>query len=370
MKIAHLAPHWTPILEHRLVGIKRIIYNLYEEQRRRGHDVYIIAPRGSVISDSSKLITTISPLQEWNIHSADPKSLFYGIVHASIAAKKSHEFDVIHNHAEQVFLPFISVLKTPVVSTIHGASFNQEQSFIFKSFKDSFFSVAISKKSEELNKDVISFNAQVYNGVSLLNWPLNLEADEYMLSVGRINPVKGTLTAINLANKLSRKLIIAGIKELNQESYYEEVVKEDKNSKNVEFMGEVFEPNEKYTLFSKARLFLFPVAYEETFASTPLEAMAAGTPVVAFARGSVPEQIKDGVTGFIINPSEDDKRGDYVVRKTGIEGLAEAIEMIYGMDKAEYQKMRSSSRKHVEENFTVEKMVDGYEAVYRKILGE
>jgi len=99
-----------------------------------------------------------------------------------------------------------------------------------------------------------------------------------------------------------------------------------------------------------------------------IEAMACGTPVVAYARGSVPEVIKDGETGFIVNSSEEDKRGDWIVKKTGIEGLCEAVEKIYAMPKNQYIEMRKNCRKHVENNFTVEKMVNNYEKVYREII--
>jgi glycosyltransferase involved in cell wall biosynthesis len=100
-----------------------------------------------------------------------------------------------------------------------------------------------------------------------------------------------------------------------------------------------------------------------------IEAMACGTPVVAFARGSVPEVIKDGETGFIVNPSDEDKQGDWIFKRTGVDGFGEAVERIYSMPDTEYRKMRYACRRHVEENFTVEKMVNGYETVYRKILG-
>lgn len=99
-----------------------------------------------------------------------------------------------------------------------------------------------------------------------------------------------------------------------------------------------------------------------------IEAMACGTPVVAYARGSVPEVIKDGETGFIVNPSDTDIRGNWIIKKTGIEGLCEAVERIYSMPEDQYRQMRRNCRAHVEKNFTVERMVDEYEKVYKEIL--
>ena len=96
--------------------------------------------------------------------------------------------------------------------------------------------------------------------------------------------------------------------------------------------------------------------------------MATGTPVVTFARGAIPEIVKDGESGFIVNSSDQDVLGDFIVKKTGLEGLCEAVERIYNMPRDQYQEMRRNCRAHVEAHFTVEKMVDNYEAVYQKIL--
>jgi glycosyltransferase involved in cell wall biosynthesis len=99
-----------------------------------------------------------------------------------------------------------------------------------------------------------------------------------------------------------------------------------------------------------------------------IEAMACGTPVVAYARGSVPEVIKDGETGFIINSSENDIRGNWIVKKTGIDGLCEAVEKIYSMPQEQYHQMRRNCRAHVEKRFTIERMIEEYVRIYYQIL--
>ena len=123
----------------------------------------------------------------------------------------------------------------------------------------------------------------------------------------------------------------------------------------------------KNQLYGKASYFLYPIVWEEPFGLVFLEAMASGTPVIAFAKGAVPEIIKDGETGFIVNPLDNDIRGDWIIKKTGIEGLAQAIEKISSMSDTEYRQMRQNCRKHVEENFIVEKMANEYVEVYKKI---
>jgi glycosyltransferase involved in cell wall biosynthesis len=122
------------------------------------------------------------------------------------------------------------------------------------------------------------------------------------------------------------------------------------------------------SFLGSGKLFIFPTRWEEPFGLVLVEAMACGTLVVTFACGSVPEVIKDGETGFIVNSSEEDKRGDWIVKKTGIEGLCEAVERIYSMPEEQYRQMRRACQAHVENNFTVEKMVDEYEKIHKQIL--
>lgn len=128
--------------------------------------------------------------------------------------------------------------------------------------------------------------------------------------------------------------------------------------------------NERVHFLQSAKVFLFPIEWEEPFGLVLIESMACGTPIIAYARGSAPEIIKDGVTGFLINPSEDEKRGDFLIKKTGIDGFFEAVKQIYSMSKKEYENVRIACRKHVEENFTIEKMVDNYEKIYAEVINE
>ena len=108
----------------------------------------------------------------------------------------------------------------------------------------------------------------------------------------------------------------------------------------------------------------------EPFGLVMLEAMACGTPIVAYARGSIPEVIEDGKTGFLVNNSQDDIRGNWIIKKTGVEGIKEAIDKIYSMSKDEYQKMRLACRNHIEKNFSVGKMVNEYKKVYQQIVSQ
>lgn len=367
MKIAQIAPHFSPYSEKRLVGIKRIIYILFTELSKRGHDVSIIATSDSDMTNG-KVIPTIPSLRSYKIPVYDPKSFYYGVAHASKAARIAKKFDIVHNHAEQVFLPFIPFIKKPIISTIHGTVFNEEEKFIFKQFQDQFTAIGISKHSIKIT-NYITYSKQIYNGVDTQSFLYNETPKDYMFFMARINPDKGALEAIKIASIVKQKLLIQGYKELSKENYYKRVLITAANTPFAEVnKNEVFDLDTKLKLYQNAKLFLFPVMQEETFASTVIEAMACGTPVIAFAKGSLPEQVVDGETGFIVNPSDDDIRGNWIIKKTGIEGLCEAVERIYSMPEDQYRQMRRNCRAHVEKNFTVERMVDEYEKVYKEIL--
>lgn len=188
---------------------------------------------------------------------------------------------------------------------------------------------------------------------------------ENLVWLGRIQRKnnKGLKEAIQTAAAIKKQLDVFGY--IEDEQYYNEL--KSLSEGNVTFIqGET----DKSVIFKKAKVFVFPILWEEAFGLVLLEAMATGTPVVAFARGAIPEIIKDGETGFIINPSNDDIRGNWVIKKTGLDGLCEAVQRIYALPQSAYQEMRRNAREHVEKNFTIEHMVDQYEEVFTQILNK
>lgn len=187
---------------------------------------------------------------------------------------------------------------------------------------------------------------------------------ENIVWVGRIDPnsPKGLDVVLQISKKLNKKTEIFGY--ISDNEYYKSTLKAI-STKNIVIKTEYVE---KQTIYSHAKLFLFPIKWDEPFGLVLIEAMATGTPIIAFAKGAVSEIVKDGETGFIVNSSDTDKRGDWIIKKTGIEGLCEAVERIYAMPEEQYKQMRLACRAHVEKNFTVERMVDKYEEVYKKVL--
>lgn len=201
------------------------------------------------------------------------------------------------------------------------------------------------------------------HGIDISRYDFQPDNKTKLLWYGRIDPTKnkGLISTISVANKTKHPLEI--YVHIEDKKYYDEVIVPLLTSET-----ERKSPTNKREMFKNAKIYLFPIDWEEPFGLVMIESMAMGTPVVAFAKGSVPEVIKDGETGFIVNPSDDDIRGNWIIKKTGIEGLYEAVERIYAMPEDQYRQMRLNCRKHVEENFTINRMVDEYEKVYRQIL--
>ncbi len=186
--------------------------------------------------------------------------------------------------------------------------------------------------------------------------------------VGRVNKddQKGLLVSIKLFAQLSFN-IEAYANFTNKQDFMSHII--DQINSNI-IIIDTLEQNkfDKYKTPGIYKALIYPLQWDEPFGLVMIESMACGTPVIAFARGSVPEIIKDGQTGFIVNYSDKDIRGDWIIKKTGLEGLREAVEKIYTMSENDYNKMRANCRKHAEINFNVEKMINKYERAFEEIL--
>lgn len=364
MKIAQIVPVWGIYNPETATGINLVAREVIRGLIKKGHNVTVIAPIGSSVEARLHLIETIEPLTKRKVSLFDEESIAYSLIHGSIAASHGSSFDVIHNHMEHLFLPFTQFIKTPVVTTIHGVNFPKSAKALFSYYHNHPY-ISISNKSREI-LPFVNFSYTVYNGIDIQKYQVSEKKGKQMVFLGRLVPEKGAHIAIELSKLTGLPLIIAGQKETGAEVYYKEI-KEKASLSDVTFWEWLDFPV-KVKLLQDARVVVFPISWEEPFGLVMVEAMACGTPVVAYARGSVPEVVKDGITGFIINSSDEDKRGKWIVDKTGIGGLVKAINNIRTMSEEEYKKMSQACRKHVEDNFTVEKMVEGYIEVYEKIL--
>jgi len=371
LKIAIIAKLFAPISPSSAGGTETFVYNLARELKKRGHEITLFASGDSRIEDV-KIIPVVQesywfkfkkPIQTGNKmllyrkYMSDEilgylKFLFYLRAHEK-------EFDIIHDNA-LYFLPIVLhnfFFKLPFVTTLHVP----EKSFsdIFqimndlldsKSFNDYF--ISISENQYYSMKEINPF-AVNYNGIDEERFQFSQGRDDYLFWIGRIVPEKGLDKAIEISSKTKYPLKVVGA--IADQTYFDKIIEPLlKANSQVTYFKEVV-GQDLVKLYQNAKALLFTINWDEPFGLVMIEAMACGTPVIAFNRGAVSEVIKDGETGFIC-PAGD------------IDAMARAVKKIYEMPDAQYQAMRRVCRKHIEENFTVKKMVDGYEKIYQKVI--
>lgn len=249
------------------------------------------------------------------------------------------EYDIILNNmrGEAAFLNIAKLLSKPFVNVMHLNIFDELAS-IFKDFDTNIITISNSQRK---NYPDLNYLATVYNCVDIEKFKFNEKPQDYLLMIATIGRHKNQSAAIRVAKKMGKKLILAG--KIRDQDYFEEI-KKDIDGEQIKWMGEVgFE--EKLKLYQGAKAFLFPILWEEPFGLVMIEAMACGTPVVAFNHGAVSEVVVDGKTGFVVENEE------------------QMVEPVKKIDKIE----RIDCRKQVEQNFTIEKMVDSYEKALKTV---
>ena len=344
MKIAQIAPFEEPVPPKKYGGIERIVYHLTEELVKNGHNVVLFATGDS--KTSAKLLSIFpKALRSIKIGQNLKAREAYKLVGLAkvIEILLKENFDIIHNHIGWRFLPFIKILKTKVVTTLHGPLDIGYQRFIYQKFPNSYY-ISISKNQREpLPK--LNFVGNVYNGIDIRSFPFKEKSGNYLAFLGRMSPEKGPLEAIKIAKKMKMKLVMAAKIDVVDKEYFSKKIKPLIDNRMIKFIGEVGH-KKKVQLLQNAKATLVPINWREPFGLVLTESMACGTPVIAFKRGSVPEVIKDKKTGFIVK------------------NVDEAVESLKKIDQID----RRDCRKWVEEKFTSEKMANGYEKIYNKVI--
>jgi glycosyltransferase involved in cell wall biosynthesis len=257
---------------------------------------------------------------------------------------RADEFDVIHSHVDYFALPFTRLVSTPVVTTLHGRLDLPDLRMAFERYGEA----PIVSISDDQRGPIPGANwvGTVYNGLDMDGFTFNEQGGDYFAFVGRICPEKNIEGTIEVARRAGVPLRIAAKIDPVDVEYHEEIIKPLIDAGQVEYLGELGDAD-KDKLLGSARALLFPVDWPEPFGLAMTEAMACGTPVLALRRGSVPEVVEDGVTGF--------------VRDT-LDELVEAADQVANLS-------RRACRERVERHFSVPVMADGYEQVYRSLIG-
>jgi glycosyltransferase involved in cell wall biosynthesis len=267
--------------------------------------------------------------------SIDPKVAEY--LHISEVFEHAQEFDLIHSHYDFMALAYTRLVKTPVLTTIHGFSSPQIMP-VYEKYRDGYFvSISDSDRAPGLN-----YLATVYNGIDLALYPLRKTGGEDLIFIGRIHPDKGVHLAIETARQSGRRLLIAGI--LQDASYFEEKIQPHLDDQ-IRYLGPVG-VEEKNALFAQAFALLHLNTIPERFGLVLAEANGAGVPVVAMDLGSCREVIQHGVTGFLVND---------------VAGAVKALEAVPSL-----QDIACTTR--VEERFSITTMVEAYARVYATIF--
>ncbi|MBI2031781.1 MAG: glycosyltransferase family 4 protein [Candidatus Levybacteria bacterium] len=365
MKIAQLAPPWLSVPPSGYGGTELIVYYLTQGLVKRGHDVTLFA---SGDSKTDAKLFSIYPKSIGNNGELKNQPLS-PMLHYIECFERASEFDIIHNHAQYYAMFLADLVKTPVVHTIHG-SFSKEdvpqedkRQTLMKFKNHNFISISDSQRRGLMN---LNYIATVYNGIDPSEFQYSGEKGKYLCWMGRITQKKGPQEALEIARILKIKLKMAGAVDPVEKEYCDNVlyplIEELRKENLIEYKEEI-KRDEKADLYKDALCTLYPIHWEEPFGLVMAESMVCGTPVVAYNRGSVPELLRDGLTGFIIEPEDFEGESKWIIKKKGIEGLVEAIKRINEID-------RKKCHEHVENNFTVGKMVDGYEKVYNQLINK
>ncbi len=357
LRIAQVAPLWVRIPPEKYGGIERIVHYLTEELVRRGHKVTLFASGDS--KTKAKLVSVYPrALKKDNIPWTDP---FWNLENLSVAFQSSGKFDIIHSHLDLWTLFFQEIVRTPVVHTFHNPLYTSSitnpnriptRLKMFEIHKKRTYGCFISKSQRKLCPVKFPHNWIVYNGIDISQYEFNPKPEDYFAWIARIDPYKGIENAIAAAEIAGVKLKLAGRLDDSRKKYFREKIKPHLGRK-IEYIGELSQ-KELPEFYGKAKAILYPIEWHEPFGLVMTEAMACGTPVIAFAQGSVPEVIKNEKTGFVIP----------MLNKKGERNIIGIVQSIKKID----QIKRENCRKWVEKEFTYQRMTDKYEEIYYKIL--
>jgi len=334
MKIAILSPIVWRSPPRNYGPWEQVASNIAEGLIEKGIEVTLFATGDSVTKGNLDYIIE-KPYGENPV--LDPKVC--ECMHISYMMEKASGFDIIHNHYDFLPLTYSRLIKTPMVTTIHGFS-SPKIIPVYKRYNDinSYVSISNSDRSPELK-----YVATIYNGINEKNFTFKEKQGDYLLFFGRIHPEKGTYESIQIAKKSKMKLIIAGL--VQDKDYFKEKIEPFVNNEDIIYSGNA-NPVLRDELLGGAYALLHPVSFEEPFGLSVVESYFCGTPVIAFSRGSMPELIHHGRTGFLVS------------------NISEAVE--YLKDVKEIN--RKDCRIWAESKFTHSQMVKEYIEVYKKIL--
>ncbi len=293
MRIAVLAPVCWRTPPRHYGPWEQVAANIAEGLAAGGHDVTLFATRDSITAGKLEAIVP-RPYEEDK--TLDPK--VWECLHIAHMMEQAGHFDIIHNNYDFLPLTYVRLISTPMLTTIHGFS-SPKILPVYKEYNDTVYYVSISNADRSPELD---YEATVYNGINLEDFTFRENPGQYLLYFGRIHHEKGTWESIQIAKKAGMKLIISGI--IQDQAYFKEKVEPFINDDDIVFVGHSG-PARRDKLMGEALALLHPINFAEPFGLSVAEAMLCGTPVLVFNKGSMPELLDDGKTGFLVRTVEE-----------------------------------------------------------------
>ena len=260
-------------------------------------------------------------------------------LHIAHLFEQASSFDIIHNHFDFLPLSYSALINTPMITTIHGFS-SPRILPVYERYDKRVAYVSISDADRALT---LTYLKTIYHGIDLSQFTFNENPEGYLLFFGRIHPEKGTAESIEIAKRVGKRLIIAGI--IQDREYFDSLIHPHIDGEHVKYIGSVG-PQERNEVLRNAFALLHPISFEEPFGLSIVEAMACGTPTIAFSRGSMPELITNGENGILVE---------------NVTEACDAMPLVKQMS-------RQACRKIAEERFSAERMAAEYHVVYEEIL--
>jgi glycosyltransferase involved in cell wall biosynthesis len=343
MRIAQIAPLYESVPPKFYGGTERVVAHLSDELVRRGHDVVLFA------SGDSTTLAELVPCRDVALRLDENKLSWDLPAHLAMLAevrRREREFDILHFHLDCYHFPLFHDIADRTLTTMHGRQDVKDLPEFYR-FYPNFPLVSISD-GQRRPLPHLRWIRTIHHGYPKSQYGFSpAPKDGYLAFLGRIAPEKGVDRAIAIAERAGLPLRIAAKIDFADRGYFNNHISPLlKAASNAEYIGEIGE-TEKATFLGNALALLFPIDWPEPFGLVMIEAMACGTPVIAFNRGSVPEVIEDGVTGFIVE---------------AVEGAADAARRVKSLN-------RAAIRASFERRFSAETMAIGYEAAYQAVLG-
>ncbi len=339
MKIAQISPLYESVPPHAYGGTERVVAYLTEALVKQGHAVTLFASGDSITS--AKLVPIVDRALRLDQSCRDPLPAHFVLMDR--VAKWAPEFDILHFHTDYLHFPIVRLLGIPNVTTLHGRLDLPDLPMLYRQFNRV---PLISVSNAQRNPlTMANWRATVYHGLPEDLYRFHPRSGGYLAFLGRISPEKRPDRAIEIARRTGLPLKIAAKVDKVDEAYFNAEIKALLAQPNIEFIGEIGD-REKEQFLGDARALLVPIDWPEPFGLVMIEAMACGTPVIAFRCGSVPELMRDGVTGFVVD---------------SVEQAVLAVDRIDAID-------RRACRREFERRFTADRMALDYVAAYQAVI--